>query len=171
LASIRRIESWPAGEWAAWAPVYRRLREFAERRSDELELRLQAMLLHAFAELCARHPESGDDGQRERFAPALRFMDAEFLRNPSLHEMAASVDLSPSHFHRGFVAAFGVTPHAYLLRRRMDLAQQLLARSRQPIREVAAACGYADQFYFSRVFKRWSKLSPERYRAERGASP
>jgi AraC-like DNA-binding protein len=174
LTRLRRIESWPSAEWAAWKPVYTRLAEFARTRGEELELRIQAMALHAFAELFERHPESADaeaTALRERFAPALGLMDAEFRRNPSLAEIARSAGLSVAHFHREFRRAFRVSPHGYMLRRRMDLAQQLLSRTPQTVGEVAAACGYPDQFYFSRVFKRWSQLSPEKYRASRSGTP
>jgi AraC family transcriptional regulator len=144
----------------------------AERRSDELELRVQALVAHGFAELLHRHPEAEDPqavALRERFAPAFALMDAHFRREPPLAQVAAAVGLSPVHFHRRFRAAFRTTPHEYMLRRRMDLAYQLLSGGTAPIAEVAAACGYEDQFYFSRVFRRRFKASPARFRAARAA--
>jgi AraC-like DNA-binding protein len=173
LTRMRAIASWPVAEWLPWKPVYSRLGDFAQQREESLELRLQAWILEICASLCERHPEADAATAmvRERFAGALQFMDAEFRRNPSLAEIAQHGGLSEAHFHRRFRETFHLTPHAYLLRRRMDLAQQLLERSTMTISEVGAACGYVDQFYFSRVFKRWSHLSPERYRAVRNASP
>jgi AraC-like DNA-binding protein len=53
----------------------------------------------------------------------------------------------------------------------MEVAQQLLTRTGMPVGEIAAASGYQDQFYFSRVFRRWSQLSPEKYRAARRLGP
>jgi AraC-like DNA-binding protein len=173
LARLQSVEEWPVEEWSAWKPVYERMREIRRQPSEELDLRLQALALSILAAVAERHPEADDRDarMRERFAPALAFMDAEFRRNPPLAEIAAKAGLSEAHFHRSFAAAFRVSPHAYLLRRRMDLAQQLLARTGNAVRDIAAACGYDDQFYFSRVFKRWSRLSPEKYRASRSAAP
>jgi AraC-like DNA-binding protein len=173
FARLHAVEEWPVGAWSAWKPVYERMRELSGPYGEEFELRLQALALAILAEVSVRHPlpEGQDARMRERFAPALAFMDAEFRRNPPLAEVAAKAGLSAAHFHRAFTAAFRVSPHAYLLRRRMDLAQQLLARTGNAVRDIAAACGYDDQFYFSRVFKRWSRLSPEKYRASRSASP
>jgi AraC-like DNA-binding protein len=170
LARVRAIESWSARAWEAWKPVYTRLAEHFAQGGEELGLRLQALALHGFAEVIARHPESEVPeltAMRERFAPALAFMEANFKRNPPLREIAASAGLSVPHFHRGFRRAFRTTPHEHMLRRRMDLAQQLLSGTGDAVGQIARTCGYEDQFYFSRVFTRWSGLSPERFRKRR----
>ncbi|MBA3709725.1 MAG: helix-turn-helix transcriptional regulator [Planctomycetes bacterium] len=174
LSRLRTIQSWPLAAWSRWEPVYTRLQEFARRKSDELELRIQAMIMHGFADQLERHHESDDPqmfAMRERFEPVLRFMDADFRRNPSLPEMARVAGMSVVHFQRSFTRAFHATPHRYLLRRRMDLAHQLLTATEDSIGAISAACGYDDQFYFSRVFKRWFGTSPERFRADRASRP
>ena len=48
----------------------------------------------------------------------------------------------------------------------MELAQKLLAQKELPVKEIAGRCGYSDQFYFSRIFKKQTGLSPKEYRAE-----
>jgi AraC-like DNA-binding protein len=171
LAGLRRIETWPAARWAAWKPVYTRLAELRKRPTDELALRVQAMILHGLAEILGRHPESEDPRaalERARFAPALALMDAQFRRAPPLAAVAAAAGLSRLYFHRSFRRLFRTTPHRYMLRRRMDLARQLLAGTTDSVGEVARQCGYDDQFYFSRAFKREAGLSPERFRGEGG---
>jgi AraC-like DNA-binding protein len=97
-------------------------------------------------------------------------MDAHFKRNPPLREIAASAGLSVPHFHRGFRRAFRTTPHEHMLRRRMDLARQLLGGTADPIGAVARQCGYEDQFYFSRVFRKSVGASPVGFRG-RGGRP
>jgi AraC-like DNA-binding protein len=171
LAGLRRIESWPAARWATWKPVYTRLAELRRRPSDELALRVQAMVLHGIAEILGRHPESEDPRaalDRARFAPALALMDAQFRRAPALAAVAAAAGLSRLHFHRSFRRLFRTTPHRYMLRRRMDLARQLLSGTTESVGEIGRQCGYDDQFYFSRTFKREAGLSPERFRGEGG---
>ncbi len=174
LARVRAIQPWKLAEWAQWEPVYSQLIRFAKQPDEELELRIQAMIMHGFAEVLQRFPETEDPvmaALRERFDPAVRFMDANCRRNPSLAEIARNAGLSGVHFHRSFTRAFHATPHAYMLRRRMDLAHQLLSTTADPISEIARACGYEDQFYFSRVFKRRFDVSPEKFRSARASSP
>ena len=67
--------------------------------------------------------------------------------------------------------AFHTTPYRYMLRRRMDLAHQLLCNTAMPIGAIGEASGYDDPFYFSRVFKRYFHRSPERFRAEQRGGP
>lgn len=63
---------------------------------------------------------------------------------------------------RGFVRATGLTPHAYLMQRRIGLARRLIARG-LPLAEAAAASGFADQSHMTRAFGRAYGLSPGAY--------
>ena len=74
--------------------------------------------------------------------------------------------LTPSHFVRAFSRHYGMTPHAYLLNRRIGHARGLLARG-QPLAEVALATGFSDQAHFQRQFKRLVAATPGQYRALR----
>ncbi len=65
---------------------------------------------------------------------------------------------------RGFKHAVGVTPHAYLLQRRVRLTRRLLAAGRRPAGEAAEA-GFADQGHLTRAFRRQLGVTPARYRA------
>ncbi len=80
-----------------------------------------------------------------------------------LDELAALEGVSRFQLLRGFVRAWGITPHAYLLQRRGQLARRLLARGLLPA-EVAAAAGFADQSHLTRVFRRQFGVTPGRYR-------
>jgi len=62
----------------------------------------------------------------ERIAKTIRHIDAAFLSQPSLDELAAAADLSPSHFHRMFVKWAGVTPKDFIQALTMDHAKRLL---------------------------------------------
>ena len=82
----------------------------------------------------------------------------------TLAELAASSGLSRFQLLRGFAKAVGTTPHAYLLQRRVGLAQRLLAKGRRPA-EVAVEVGFADQSHLTRAFSRQLGITPARYRA------
>jgi AraC-like DNA-binding protein len=84
----------------------------------------------------------------------------------SLEEAAREACLSPFHYHRLFVAAFGETPHAFLTRRRMEGARQLLIAGDLPVTEVCLAVGYSSLGTFSARFHRVFGCSPSAYRRE-----
>jgi AraC-like DNA-binding protein len=82
----------------------------------------------------------------------------------TLADLARETGLSRFQVLRGFVRATGLTPHAYLTQRRIDLARRLIAR-RVPLAEAAAACGFADQSHMTRTFVRKYGVSPGAYAA------
>jgi AraC family transcriptional regulator len=77
-----------------------------------------------------------------------------------LHDIALACGLSISHFARAFRRSTGLAPHAWLQRRRVDVAKDLLRRREQPLAEIALACGFANQNHFTRVFTAQVGLSP-----------
>lgn len=80
-----------------------------------------------------------------------------------LPEAIKKIPLSEDYLRCIFKKELGMTPHDYLIHLRMEKAQCMLAeRSRQrvSVAQVAAACGFADPYYFSKVFKRQTGRSP-----------
>jgi AraC-like DNA-binding protein len=81
-----------------------------------------------------------------------------------LHQVAREAALSPYHFHRSFTRLFGETPHAYLVRRRMERAADLLRSTDMPVTEVCCACGYESLGSFSTLFRKYAGVSPVQFR-------
>jgi len=75
-------------------------------------------------------------------------------------EIAASIELSDSHFRRAFKTATGVSPHRWLLGVRVGEAQRLLKEGVVPLSEIALATGFGDQSHFSRAFQKVIGVSP-----------
>jgi AraC family transcriptional regulator len=67
----------------------------------------------------------------------------------SVPAMAAALGLSPGFFHRAFRAAVGVTPHDYVIERRIARARRLLDTTRLGLAEIAAACGFASHAHMT----------------------
>lgn len=88
----------------------------------------------------------------------------------SLVMLAAVVETSVAHFARMFKQATGWSPHQYVLRCRMEHAQQLLAETDLPFAEIALQVGCADQSHFTALFQTHFALTPKVYRdhARRG---
>ena len=82
----------------------------------------------------------------------------------SLQDLASTAGLSTSHFTRAFKQSEGMTPHRYLLHRRVRRALGLLAETTLALSEVAMASGFADQSHFCRQFRRFVGATPSRYR-------
>jgi AraC family transcriptional regulator len=82
----------------------------------------------------------------------------------SLHEIAHACGLSVSHFSRAFRRSTGLSPHAWLLRTRVEAAKAMLRRREESLSLIALACGFADQSHFTRVFTRHVGLSPGAWR-------
>ena len=70
---------------------------------------------------------------------------------------------SPTRLVRAFDAAFGITPHAYVLARRLDLARERILDG-EPLASVAAEVGFFDQAHLTRRFKRFLGVTPGRFR-------
>lgn len=80
----------------------------------------------------------------------------------TLADLADVAGLNRFQLLRGFSRAYGLTPHAYLLQRRLELARRLLGEGGL-LADVACRCGFADQSHMTRLFRRLYGLSPYRY--------
>jgi AraC family transcriptional regulator len=91
------------------------------------------------------------------------------LSNPetnfSLEELSGVSCLSKFHFLRAFKQIYKITPHQFVLKVRLQKAQQLLKESPFTASEVGLMCGFDELSSFSRLFKKWMGVSPEKFRA------
>ena len=97
----------------------------------------------------------------ERVLQHMRLYYHKPLRVAELAEMAG---MSPSHFNRVYRTALGASPIDWLRHYRISQAKRRLLESTDPIKEVARQVGYADQFYFSKDFKKFTSLTPTAFR-------
>jgi AraC-like DNA-binding protein len=95
----------------------------------------------------------------------LKHIDTHLDTALNLDDLAAQAGLSVSHFSRCFLKSVGVTPHSYVVRRRLQRAQQLLAHSAMSLLDVALAAGFSDQSHFCRRFRSFVGVTPRAFRA------
>ena len=100
----------------------------------------------------------------ERLMRARSFIDANYTRDLPLAEVAQVALLSKNHFLRSFKLAFGVTPHQYIVTRRLDHARNALIEGNKTVSNICRDVGFESLGSFSWVFKRHYGLSPEQYR-------
>ena len=107
-----------------------------------------------------------------KIARSIAYMSCHLDQPLQVAGLAAQVNISPSHYFALFKRHTGSAPIDYFIRLRMRHACRLLAETAMNVKEVAAALGYDDPFYFSRVFKSVNQVAPSDYRARiAGGSP
>jgi AraC-like DNA-binding protein len=91
--------------------------------------------------------------------------DARYSEPLGVDDLAAAAALSRAHFSREFRRAFGESPHAYLLTRRLERAAALLRTTDRGVNEICLAVGLRGLGSFTTSFKRTYGMTPTAYRA------
>jgi len=109
-------------------------------------------------------------GKQGRQAPdpwveqAIRHIDAHIGTPLRLGDMAAAMDMSESRLKHRFREEFGMSPHDYVLRRKVDLARERLQSGSTRITDVAMELGFSSSQHFARVFRQYTGMSPSEFR-------
>jgi AraC-like DNA-binding protein len=91
--------------------------------------------------------------------------DARYFEPLEVDDLARAAGLSRAHFSREFRRAFGESPHAYLLTRRLERAAALLRTTDRPVIEICFSVGLQSVGSFTTSFTRMLRVSPTEYRA------
>jgi AraC-like DNA-binding protein len=91
--------------------------------------------------------------------------DRRYAEPLDVPDLARAARLSPAHFSREFVRAFGETPHRYLLTRRLERAAALLRTTDRSVADICMTVGLRSVGSFTTSFGRMYGLSPTAYRA------
>jgi len=91
--------------------------------------------------------------------------DARYTKSLRVDDLAAAAGLSRAHFSREFKQAFGESPHAYLLTRRLERAAALLRTTDRSVADICLSVGLQSIGSFTTSFGRAYGLSPTAYRA------
>ena len=83
---------------------------------------------------------------------------------PTIEDVAQAIGMSRAHFARQFEALFGLPPHQYRIKARLDLARDLLARGDRSVTTVCLDVGFSSLGSFSRLFTRRVGETPSAYR-------
>jgi len=92
------------------------------------------------------------------------YIDENLRRELRLAELSAVVHMSPYHFARHFKRSTGVSPHRFVVRRRIDEARALLATRTVAITEIARSVGFRTPSHFTTTFRRITGMTPTAYR-------
>jgi len=127
--------------------------------------RFQQVLADIFLHLNEARIGSEDREWLERVYAAL---DETTLAGDSVdwEEISEQFDMSYENFRKKFARLAGVPPAKYRMRRVMERASELMHQSRLTLKEIAAQCGFCNEFHFSRRFKQLVGLSPREFRRQ-----
>jgi iron complex transport system substrate-binding protein len=98
---------------------------------------------------------------------AIHYLQGHYPEAITAEELAGLYGCSASYLARLFKNQLGVGPIEYLIHVRIHKAKQLLLKSEARIQEIAGSVGYADVYYFSRLFKKHTGCSPLQFRADK----
>ena len=96
----------------------------------------------------------------KRVNMARAIIDADVSSQLDIASLSKQCGLSEFHFLRSFKDAFGITPHQYLLSKRMQRSVRLLQEEKYSITDIAYQVGFSDVFAFSKCFKKYFDSSP-----------
>ena len=92
------------------------------------------------------------------------YIESHLEENIALETLADIAGFSTFHFARAFKQSEGVTPHGYLVERRVERAQKLLTGANLSLSEIALASGFSDQSHLARHFRQRVGVSPSMFR-------
>jgi AraC family transcriptional regulator len=99
-----------------------------------------------------------------RLKRVIEYIEANLAREVRLTDLARVATMSHFHFARVFRSSIGVTPHQFLMERRVDRAKTLLLLGRRTITEIAHECGYPSGGHLARAFRKSVGASPTEWR-------
>jgi AraC-like DNA-binding protein len=95
------------------------------------------------------------------------YIESNLHRTIHIRDLSAVARRSPAHFSRKFKLAVGESPHAYVVKRRLERACHLMMTSAEPLSEIALSVGFSDQAHLCRLFRQAFGRSPAHWRRER----
>lgn len=167
-----------------WHAVSRDAADLVEARMLEIVNRAEAsasplaiigccfLFLDQLVQSSAKRENSSGKRLRDFYVKeAITFIEQNFERDISVHEIAVACGLNRSYFGKIFRESIGESPQQFLLHYRMSKAAQLLKESRLPVREISTRVSYANALNFSRAFKSVYGVSPREYRQRNFIKP
>lgn len=125
------------------------------------------LAIHLIRNYCIAKPKLssyGDGLSKLALQQVREYINEHLHQDIKLIDLAAIAQMSSYHFLRLFKQSMGITPHQYILQRRIAKAKYLLQQGELSIAEVAALVGFCDQSHFTRYFKRIVGVTPKQIR-------
>lgn len=143
----------------------------AEMQSSPDDLLLSRACNDTVVALLQRHMSAFEAVRKEsRFdLEAIdRYIEQHLSQKISVTQLAGSIFLGESQFHSLFKDQMGITPHQYVLGKRIDMAKSLIEQGNLTLGQVAEFTGFSGQSAFTHTFSRLQGMSPSQYKKQFG---
>lgn len=124
-----------------------------------VDLAFSGLLLEVFREVETAAPSS-----RRQIGKAIDLIHQNPGRTFTVEELCRAAGMKKSYFIQNFQSITGQSPIQYSINLRLEHAKAILLNESIPVREVAFRCGFRDEFYFSRMFRRKFGVCPSKFR-------
>lgn len=108
--------------------------------------------------------DSSSDPYMKAFQQAKLWLETCYHQPIRLEELAKTYHISVSQLRKMFIKHVGISPKSYLNKIRNEQAKTMLLLTDEPMKAIADACGFADEFHFGKMFRVWNEISPVRFR-------
>ncbi len=158
------------------ASEFPKISDAASRLADSLlsenvtarELICLGTLLEFFGEVvnagCCTDVYSETNRHIQRLKNVLTYMEEHYSDKVTLNALAISAGLTPKYLCRSFFSLTGKTPMSYLNEYRIECACEMLRGTDKTMLDIAVSCGFSDQSYFVKWFRRLKGSTPREYR-------
>ena len=131
---------------------------------DALAIALATHLLRNHATFPQLVPDYGRGLPKSAIRRVTDYVNDNLCSDLALSGMAGVASLSPYHFSRQFKRSTGLSPHQYVIERRLERARDLLSQTELPVGDVASAVGFTHQSHLARHFRRRFGVAPSSLR-------
>ena len=132
--------------------------------NDELCFPISVILFDLIVSIAKRKSSSENEHKLGLAAEIKHILNHSPHVDINLDDVAKKHYCSKSEIIRVFKKAYGITPYAYLISLRIDLAKNLLADSNKTVKEIADYLRFSSEYYFSNFFREKVGVSPREYR-------
>ena len=123
--------------------------------------------IHLLRRYSSRKPQISNftDGlPKYKLKNAIAYIHENLDESLTLAQLSQIVQMSPHYFATLFKQSTGLSPHQYIIKCRIDLAKQLLARQNLTLVEICQQVGFQNQSHFTRVFRQYTATTPKAFR-------
>ena len=148
--------------------MFRRMLEKWRLRKPAAKEECMSILYAVYAEIIRLDGQAYIPSQRiKQLDRAVQFISENFAREDlTTEEIARTADMSESHFRRLFKIAYGLSPIKYINILRIERAKELIRYTNESFSDIATVVGFANLYYFSRMFKKEVGCTPSEFKDE-----
>ena len=132
----------------------------------------ESLIIQLSTHLIRRYSQNPDPGSSpsgltpNRLRRVIEFISAQIDQEIGLEQLAHVAGVSPFHFCRQFKRSTGVTPHHYVIQRRLEFSKRLLESTEKSITDISAELGFPTPSHFAATFRKFLGQTPTHYRRQ-----